>query len=120
MKVFCRKAFYYNNHKTNKFENNSVITARVCILYGRSTCTINTSFFTNRYVDSFIDSLVEVENNFSSDNDDIQLKSLSNPQQLDNDKYNNDKIDIIDNNNNKNKNINEIVTTTPIIVITMM
>jgi len=116
LKVFGCKAFFYNNYKTNKFENNSkpgifvgyandslgyrildletnsIVTARDVYFMEEVPGTINTSFFINKYIDSVIDfqySLIEGENNFSSDNDNIQLKNLSNPQQHNNNNNNN-------------------------------
>jgi len=96
--------FFYNNHKSNKFENNSnpviflgyagdslgykildvstnsIITARDIYFLEDMPSTINTTFFCNIYIDSIIDFkdlLIEGESN-NSNNDirnDLQLKN---------------------------------------------
>jgi len=89
---FGCKAFFYNNHKSNKFENNSepgiflgyvsdslgykilddftnsIITARDAFFFFLEDMpgTINTTFFCNKYIDSifdFKDLLFEGESN---------------------------------------------------------
>ena len=79
LKVFGCKAFFYNNHKSNKFENNSkpgiflgyagdslgykildvstnsIITDRDVYFLEDMPGTIYTTFFCNKYIDSIID-----------------------------------------------------------------
>ena len=86
LKVFGCKAFFYNNHKTNKFDNNSkpgiflgyapdslgykildistnsIVTSREVYFMEDMPGTINTTFFCDKYIDSIInfkDSLIE-------------------------------------------------------------
>jgi len=90
LKIFGCKAFFYNNHKFNKFNNNtkpgiflgyasdslgykifntftnSIVTSRHTWFMEDIPGTINTTFFCDNYIDSFInfqDFLIEVESN---------------------------------------------------------
>ena len=88
LKVFGCKAFFYNHHNTNKFDNNSkpgiflgyaphslgykildistnsIVTSRDVYFTEDMPGTINTTFFCDKYIDSIInfkDSLIEGE-----------------------------------------------------------
>jgi len=133
LKFLVVKPFFYNNYKSNKYENNfksgiflgyagdslgykildvstnTIITARDVYFLEDMPGTINTTFFCNKYIDSIIDFkdlLIEGESNNSNDiMNDLQLKNPLNNNNY-SDMNNNNNNDLNNNNLFNNNNLN--------------